>query len=740
MENWMGAQFLLVALLWIDASSWPCLSSRLRRLLIGLTLALRVAFLAWLWRAPLPLAMGLLIVVAKQARFHALSSWLSLELLVCLIGLLQGPASMLRPVATTLVSGLPLVLVTTMLRSSQVAHSRGWLSRFGQILSPLFSLVPTLACCTILASRPQASPALALLWLALLTEVRRLPFPDERTAVALLVDSLPPAQQKLLHSWLEDLWPEIQARPLLGFPQLVRDELRANLVTHLRIGYRDLSQDLEKQARERPAAIADRVKSWCHAGRRWESAILLMSLPPEVSAHLFKELGPEEVHAITLQISRLPPTTPESRAQVIQDFLEQGRWMGPTPVSLEDWVRFAPDEVALALRQRWHKEDPPALGLSRLMKPSLLVLLLLVHVGLGLALLRQSRPDPQQDLQNQLDGLLGRGRCQVLVVDRPWGTSCTAALLGPKVVAQQFDHAILAWLKTQRGEPTVQIFEQAAQESPPLWPVDLALLGLLGMSLVLRRRWRSRVAQTTCSPAVPPQARPKPQTEATIQEELQALARASGLQVRVSQRLRRLITDEYPWNEFLQEFRRDFQQTQGWRLPSLRFQERREMEPDDYGFWMGDRMLAWGSLPPDRLLAVGRKNQLRQLSGPRSQFPHPLEQAALWIEPEEEALARHLGCQLLSHWDVLSQHLAACLKQNAHQILGLQDVQDLLDSHHLNLPCQLSLAELRKVLSLLLGRGLSIAPLEEIVAYLGREVLQTRDLQLLADGLEKRLK
>jgi len=53
-----------------------------------------------------------------------------------------------------------------------------------------------------------------------------------------------------------------------------------------------------------------------------KAAILLMSLPPEVSAQLFKELGPEEVQAITLEISKLPQISPEVRAQVIDEFLQ----------------------------------------------------------------------------------------------------------------------------------------------------------------------------------------------------------------------------------------------------------------------------------------------------------------------------------------------------------------------------------------------------------------------------------
>lgn len=46
-----------------------------------------------------------------------------------------------------------------------------------------------------------------------------------------------------------------------------------------------------------------------------------MTLPAEVSAQLFKELGPEEVQAITMEISKLPQVSPEVRSQVIEEFL-----------------------------------------------------------------------------------------------------------------------------------------------------------------------------------------------------------------------------------------------------------------------------------------------------------------------------------------------------------------------------------------------------------------------------------
>lgn len=47
----------------------------------------------------------------------------------------------------------------------------------------------------------------------------------------------------------------------------------------------------------------------------------MISLPPEVSAQVFREFGPEEVQAISQEISKLPQISPEVRAQVIEEFM-----------------------------------------------------------------------------------------------------------------------------------------------------------------------------------------------------------------------------------------------------------------------------------------------------------------------------------------------------------------------------------------------------------------------------------
>lgn len=61
-----------------------------------------------------------------------------------------------------------------------------------------------------------------------------------------------------------------------------------------------------------------------------KAAILLVSLPPEVSAQVFREFKPEEVQALSMEISKLPNISPEARAQVIEEFLQGPEMAGFT--------------------------------------------------------------------------------------------------------------------------------------------------------------------------------------------------------------------------------------------------------------------------------------------------------------------------------------------------------------------------------------------------------------------------
>ena len=121
---------------------------------------------------------------------------------------------------------------------------------------------------------------------------------------------------------------------------------------------------LSRQCRAHPGAASEVLQGWVHKvqlpkvnlPRRQTAAVILMSLPPEVSAQLFKELGPDEVQAITLEIAKLPQIQPEVRQAIVNEFCDKFGLR-----SFEGEARSRPEAVAAKINQ-WiqMKSEAPA--------------------------------------------------------------------------------------------------------------------------------------------------------------------------------------------------------------------------------------------------------------------------------------------------------------------------------------------------------------------------------------------
>ncbi len=77
-----------------------------------------------------------------------------------------------------------------------------------------------------------------------------------------------------------------------------------------------------------------------------KAAVVFMSLPAELSASLFEEIGPEKVKKVTLAISSLPAISGDLRVQILEDFTAS---LGIASHRLEDAAREEPGLVARGL-------------------------------------------------------------------------------------------------------------------------------------------------------------------------------------------------------------------------------------------------------------------------------------------------------------------------------------------------------------------------------------------------------
>jgi len=100
-----------------------------------------------------------------------------------------------------------------------------------------------------------------------------------------------------------------------------------------------------------PPAISLSRETDAGLSRIGRLAILLMSLPPEISAQLFKNFGPDMVHEITLEISKLPEISPQLREQVIVEVT------GLVPEELESAAKDQVEAMAEFLRRYLMQDD-----------------------------------------------------------------------------------------------------------------------------------------------------------------------------------------------------------------------------------------------------------------------------------------------------------------------------------------------------------------------------------------------
>lgn len=86
-----------------------------------------------------------------------------------------------------------------------------------------------------------------------------------------------------------------------------------------------------------------------------KAAVLLMSLRPEVSGELFKQLGPDKVQRVTGAISRLPQIPPHVREEVCREYMASARQAvgataSPTRSALQEADELSRDVPAIAAK------------------------------------------------------------------------------------------------------------------------------------------------------------------------------------------------------------------------------------------------------------------------------------------------------------------------------------------------------------------------------------------------------
>ncbi|MCH6579066.1 MAG: FHIPEP family type III secretion protein, partial [Nitrospinae bacterium] len=175
----------------------------------------------------------------------------------------------------------------------------------------------------------------------------------------------------------------------------------------------------------------------------------------------------------------------------------------------------------------------------------------------------------------------------------------------------------------------------------------------------------------------------------------------------------------------IKALRRQLASEVGFVLPAVRIQDNMQLAANAYVIRVKEIEAGRGELRPNMLLAMDPRGEEIALPGEKTVEP-TFGLPAMWIAEnnKEEALFR--GLTVVDPATVITTHIKETIKRNAHELLGRQEVQTLLDKFKETNP---------KVVEELVPNLMTLGKVQKVLQNLLREQISIRDLRTILETL-----
>jgi len=180
--------------------------------------------------------------------------------------------------------------------------------------------------------------------------------------------------------------------------------------------------------------------------------------------------------------------------------------------------------------------------------------------------------------------------------------------------------------------------------------------------------------------------------------------------------------------------RKKFTQDIGFLPPPVHIRDNLDLRPNAYRITLKGAEVGVGEAYPHQFLAINPGNVSGNLPGAPTKDP-AFGLPAVWIDGGMRDQAQVMGYTVVDSGTVVATHLSHLIHTHAAELLGRQEVQQLLD--HLAkfapkltedlIPKMMSLSTLQKVLQNLLDEGMHIRDMRTILETLAEYAPQTQD-------------
>ena len=163
----------------------------------------------------------------------------------------------------------------------------------------------------------------------------------------------------------------------------------------------------------------------------------------------------------------------------------------------------------------------------------------------------------------------------------------------------------------------------------------------------------------------------------------------------------------------------------GFLMPAIRIRDNLDLPPEQYQILLHGLVRSGGTVRVGKLLAINGSETSIPLDGEPTKDP-AFGLDALWIDPNNADLAKSLGFTVVDAPTAIATHVNSLVRDNAHELLGQDETQQLLDKVAAKYP---------KLVSSLVPDLLPLATVAQVLQNLLEEQVPVKDMRNIIDAL-----
>ncbi|HKL12189.1 MAG TPA: flagellar biosynthesis protein FlhA [Halanaerobiales bacterium] len=232
------------------------------------------------------------------------------------------------------------------------------------------------------------------------------------------------------------------------------------------------------------------------------------------------------------------------------------------------------------------------------------------------------------------------------------------------------------------------------------------------------------------------------------EQEIKNIIKVDQLEVEVGYNLISFVLPEQG-GDFLDRvsmIRKQMAMELGIIIPPVRILDNLQLEPNLYRVKLKGVEISRYEILSDHYLAMDSGMTTEDIKGIETEEP-AFGTPAIWIDENQKEKAEMANYTIVDPPSVMATHLTELIKEHAHELLGRQEVKELIDNVEENnsavvnelLPDLLSLGEIQKVLQNLLWENIPVNNLVTILETLADYATTTNNIDLLTEYVRQGL-